>query len=116
MAATAEKPQAAPPAATPGLPPGPGGGPLVSLGWLFRPLPLLERWRAQYGNTFTLKIAQEPEWVVLSDPADVKTVFQGDPAVLHAGEGTQILLPILGHHSVLLLDDDPHLRQRKLML
>src|SRR3954452_12455313 len=115
MAATAERRKVAP-AATPSLPPGPGGGPLVSLGWLFRPLPLLERWRAQYGDTFTIKIAQEPPWVVVSDPEDVKAVFQGDPAVLHAGEGNQILLPIVGHHSVLLLDDERHLRQRKLML
>ena len=98
------------------LPPGPGGGPLVSTGWMFRPLPLLERWRAKYGNTFTVKIAQEPPWVVLGDPDDVKAVFTGDPAILHAGEGNQILLPILGHHSVLLLDDERHLRQRKLML
>lgn len=98
------------------LPPGPGGGPLVSAGWIFRPLPLLERWRAKYGNTFTLKLAQEPPWIVLGDPEDVKAVFQGDPAILHAGEGNQILLPILGHHSVLLLDDERHLRQRKLML
>jgi cytochrome P450 family 135 len=98
------------------LPPGPGGGPLVSAGWIFRPLPLLERWRARYGNTFTLKLAQEPPWVVLGDPEDVRAVFTGDPAVLHAGEGNQILLPILGHHSLLLLDDERHLRQRKLML
>jgi len=98
------------------LPPGPGGGPLVSLGWMFRPLPLLERARARYGDTFTLRIAQEPPWVVLGDPEDVRAVFQGDPSVLHAGEGNQILAPILGHHSVLLLDDDRHLRQRKLML
>jgi cytochrome P450 len=100
----------------PSLPPGPGGGPIVSLGWMFRPLPMLERARARYGNTFTLRIAQEPPWVVLGDPADVKAVFQGDPSILHAGEGNQILAPILGHHSVLLLDDDRHLRQRKLML
>ncbi|MCW2990079.1 MAG: cytochrome [Solirubrobacterales bacterium] len=98
------------------LPPGPGGSPLVNVGWMFRPLPLLERWRARYGSTFTLKLAQEPPWVVISDPEDVKAVFQGDPAILHAGEGNQILLPILGQHSVLLLDDDRHLRQRKLML
>ncbi|MCW2966547.1 MAG: cytochrome [Solirubrobacteraceae bacterium] len=98
------------------LPPGPGGGPLISLGWLFRPLPLLERWRRQYGDTFTVKIAQEPPWVVLSDPEDVKTVFTGDPRILHAGEGNQILEPILGRQSVLLLDDERHMRQRKLML
>src|SRR4051812_19243996 len=116
MAATAEKPKADPRAATPALPPGPGGGPLVSLGWLFRPLPLLERWRAQYGDTFTVKIAQEPPWVIVSDPEDVRAVFQGDPAILHAGEGNQILKPFLGQNSVLLLDGDQHMRQRKLLL
>src|SRR5205814_807617 len=36
--------------------------------------------------------------------------------VFHAGEGNQILLPILGEHSVLLLDERPHLEQRKLLL
>ncbi|MDX6666149.1 MAG: cytochrome family [Solirubrobacteraceae bacterium] len=117
MAATAAAPRvAAPRAATPSLPPGPRSGPLLSLGWIVRPLPLLERWRAKYGNTFTVKIAQEPPWVVLGDPEDVKAVFQGDPAVLHAGEGNQILLPVLGQHSVLLLDDERHMGQRKLML
>jgi cytochrome P450 len=37
-------------------------------------------------------------------------------ALLHAGEANRILLPVLGPNSVLLLDDGPHLRQRKLML
>jgi cytochrome P450 len=117
MAAVAQAPpRAARRAAVPSLPPGPAGGPLTSLGWIFRPLPLLERWRRTYGDTFTLRIASEPPWVVLSDPEDVKTVFTGDPRILHAGEGNQILRPMLGEHSVLLLDDDRHLRQRKLML
>jgi cytochrome P450 len=98
------------------LPPGPGGGPLVNVGWMFRPLPMIEHARAKYGSTFTMKLAQEPPWVVLADPEDVRAVFQGDPEILHAGEGNQILTPILGHHSVLLLDGPRHLRQRKLML
>jgi cytochrome P450 len=36
--------------------------------------------------------------------------------VLHPGEGARILEPILGQHSVILLDGRPHLSQRKLML
>jgi cytochrome P450 len=98
------------------LPPGPRGRAWTSAGWIFRPLPQLERWRREYGETFTLRIAQEPPWVVLTNPEDVKTVFRGDPAVLHAGEGNQILEPLLGSNSVLLLDDARHMRQRKLML
>jgi cytochrome P450 len=54
--------------------------------------------------------------VVLSDPADVKTVFTGDPSIYHAGEANVILLPFLGHKSVLLLDDAAHLGQRRLLL
>jgi cytochrome P450 len=54
--------------------------------------------------------------VILSDPEDIETVFKGDPRLMHAGEANQILRPILGDHSVLLLDEDRHLAQRKLML
>jgi cytochrome P450 len=55
-------------------------------------------------------------FVVLSDPADVKQVFTGDPAIYHAGAANIILLPFLGHKSVLLLDGAQHLSQRKLLL
>ena len=70
----------------------------------------------RYGDMFTLKIANEGTWVFLSDPDAVKQVFTGDPRLLHAGEANIVLLPVLGSHSVLLLDDDAHMAQRKLML
>ena len=99
------------------LPPGPAyPRALQTLGWTLRTMPFLERCRERYGDVFTLKIAQEGTWVMLSDPADVKQVFTGDPAVYHAGEANTVLLPLLGDHSVLLLDDEPHMEQRKLML
>jgi cytochrome P450 len=53
---------------------------------------------------------------MLCDPEDLRKVFTGDPRVLHAGEGNAILRPVLGHNSVLLLDEDAHMRQRKLLL
>ena len=65
---------------------------------------------------FTLKIANEGTWVFISHPDAVKQVFTGDPRLLHAGEANIVLLPVLGSHSVLLLDDDAHMAQRKLML
>src|SRR5258706_400547 len=99
------------------LPPGPRWPtPLTTLGWMTRPFPYLERCRERYGDTFTLRIAREAPWVFVSHPDAVKQVFTGDPRLLHAGEANGILRPILGHHSVLLLDDDRHLAQRKLML
>src|SRR6478735_8812235 len=43
--------------------------------------------------------------------------FTGDPAQLHAGEANATILePAVGPRSVLTLDDDEHMRQRKLLL
>jgi cytochrome P450 len=70
----------------------------------------------RYGDMFTVRIAQEGTWVLLADPEHVKQVFTGDPAVFHAGEANEILLPLVGDHSVLLLDDGAHMQQRKLLL
>ena len=99
------------------LPPGPNlPRALQTIGWLKRPGPFLERSRRRYGDTFTLRVAYEGSWVMLTDPEAIRQVFTGDPAVLHAGEANAILRPILGPSSVLLLDEEPHLAQRKLML
>jgi cytochrome P450 len=70
----------------------------------------------RYGDIFRIRIAYEGTWVVLADPEAIKQVFTGDPKVFHAGEGNQILAPILGHNSVLVLDEKPHMSQRKLLL
>jgi len=81
-----------------------------------RPLPYMERCRRRYGDVFTMRIAQEGTWVFLADPDAVREVFTGDPTVFHAGEANRILRPWLGANSVLLLDEAPHLAQRRLLL
>ena len=70
----------------------------------------------RYGDIFTLKLIHEGTWVMLADPEAVKQVFTGDPRVFHAGEGNQILEPVLGRHSLLVLDEKPHMSQRRLLL
>ena len=87
-----------------------------TLRWGARPMRFLHDCRERYGDMFTVRIAQEDTWVMLSDPDHVKQVFTGDPNVFHAGEANTILLPLVGDHSVLLLDDDAHMQQRKLLL
>jgi cytochrome P450 len=84
--------------------------------WFRRAQWMLDQCAARFGDTFTLRILNEGSWVVLSHPDHVKQVFTGDPRVFHAGEGNRILLPVLGERSVLLLDDDAHIEQRKLLL
>ena len=54
--------------------------------------------------------------VYLADPADIKTVFAGDPRIFHAGEANSMLHGLLGDTSVLVIDDDVHRDRRRLML
>jgi cytochrome P450 len=99
------------------LPPGPRlPATLQTIGWWSRPTGYLERLRAQYGSRFTLRLLSQPPFVVLSDPDDLRAVFTAEPDVLHPGEGARILEPIVGANSVILLDEAPHLEQRRLML
>jgi cytochrome P450 len=84
--------------------------------WSRRAQWMLEQSRARFGRMFTLQIAYEGDWVVIADPDLVKQIFTGDPRVFHAGEGNQILRPILGENSVLVLDEKKHIAQRKLLL
>jgi cytochrome P450 len=79
--------------------------------WL---LPVLRR---RYGDLFTMRIAPTGRLVVLlSRPEDIKTVFTGPATVFHAGEGNAILGPVMGEHSVLLVDEDKHRRVRRLLM
>ncbi len=99
------------------LPPGPRTPqPLQTLRWIVRPTAFMEECSRRYGDSFTLKIANEGTWVFITEPDSIKQVFTGDPRLLHAGEANVVLLPVLGSNSVLLLDETAHMRQRKLML
>jgi hypothetical protein len=99
------------------LPPGPSmPSVLQSLGWWSRPTAYIERCRARYGGRFTIRLVGQSPFVIVSDPDEIKQIFTAPPEVLHPGEGARILEPVIGANSVILLDEGPHLRQRKLLL
>lgn len=99
------------------LPPGPTYPAVVQItGFWTRPLPFLERCRARYGPRFTIRLPTAPPFVMITDPAEVKQVFMAPPDVLRPGQGARVLEPIIGSNSVILLDGDAHMAQRKLML
>jgi cytochrome P450 len=99
------------------LPPGPRVPvTLQTIGWWSRPTAYVERLRDRYGSRFTLRLLGQPTFVTLSDPEDLRVLFAAPPDVLHPGEGARLLEPIVGSNSVILLDEDPHLEQRRLML
>jgi cytochrome P450 len=89
---------------------------LQGMGWWHRPTAFMERCRARYGKRFTIKLPGQPPFVQLSDPDELREVFRAPPDVLHPGEGARILEPVVGSFSVILLDEGPHLEQRRLLL
>jgi cytochrome P450 len=98
------------------LPPGPSVPKAVQmLATWTRPAASLERLR-HYGKRITVQLPFQPPFVMLWDPADIKEVFTAPPDVLHPGEGASILEPLVGRNSVILLDEDAHLEQRRLLL
>jgi cytochrome P450 len=99
------------------LPPGPKApATMQTVATWTRPTTGLLRARERYGKRFTVRLLGQAPFVILSDPEEIKEVFQAPPDVLHPGEGARILEPIVGPNSVILLDEAPHLEQRKLML
>jgi cytochrome P450 family 135 len=99
------------------LPPGPKlpNALQTLLVWQFTG-PFLRYCRRRYGHTFTVRAYPTEASIYITRPEDLKAAFGADPEVLHAGEANAILGPVLGMRSVLLADEDEHLRRRRLML
>ena len=89
---------------------------IQTIAWWNRTIPLLERCRARYGKRFTLRLLAGPPFVYHSDPDHIREIFTAPPEVLHPGKGAEVLEPVVGANSVILLDERAHLGQRKLML
>lgn len=99
------------------MPPGPPlPRVLQTLGFLLVNARFLDACRRRYGDVVTFRTLFDPGFVILFDPDAVKQVFRGPPDRLRAGEANAVLGPVVGANSVLLLDGEEHLRQRRLML
>ncbi len=81
------------------------------------PVGFLEQQRRRYGNTFGLNFPAYGRLVYFAEPALIKQIFAGDPDVFHAGEANgRALEPLVGNFSLLTLDGQNHMSQRKLLL
>jgi cytochrome P450 family 135 len=89
---------------------------LQSLRLILQPIRFLERCLRRHGDVFTLRFVGMGDLVYVADTGIVKEIFAGDPSVFHAGEANQVMEPVLGPRSVLLLDEEEHLRERRLLL
>ena len=90
--------------------------PLQTVLFVRWPRQMLSRWHRRYGDAFSVHYLTFGRGVYVADPAAIKELFTGDQSDLLAGDANSFLEPILGKHSVLVLDGPEHLRQRKLLL
>ncbi len=100
-----------------GLPPGPAAPAIVQSSWLStRPFAFLRRCARRYGRCFTVRVVGKPPLVVFSDPEAIREIFSGDPQQLHAGKSNRHLVPFVGPRSLLVLDGERHLEERRIVL
>jgi cytochrome P450 len=80
------------------------------------PIGFLDACAREHGDAFHLLLGR-PGLFVFSRPDHVKAIYAADPEVLRAGEAKRAIFgQLLGGASSLLLDGEPHMRRRKLLL
>ena len=100
------------------LPPGPRLPRLVQSAGLLRFRHRFVPWlHRRYGDVFTVRLVPAPRATVFfTRPDAIRDIFAGDPDVFHAGEANSILGPVMGEHSLLLVDGAQHKRARRLLM
>src|ERR671934_1179863 len=99
------------------LPPGPRApAAWQTVAWMARPGAFLQGVHRRFGDPATIRTywTEEP-MVLFSHPDAVRDVFRLDPAIAPAGQSWEFLRPFAGPHSILLLDGEDHLRERRLL-
>jgi cytochrome P450 len=98
------------------LPHGPSMTPRAqALRWIGQPYEFLKDCARAYGDTFTLDMGLEAgKYVVLSHPDALRSILTAEVGALRVCNG--VLAPMLGPNSLLLVDGEQHLRERRLMM
>ncbi len=98
------------------LPDGPQTPGLLQLiEWIARPATFLETCAQRYGDPFTAKLSGFSPLIFFSDPQAIQEIFTMAPESFDVGRSNGILRPMLGEHSLILLDGERHQRQRRLL-
>ncbi|WP_013324313.1 cytochrome P450 [Gloeothece verrucosa] len=84
--------------------------------WIIDPLNLLQKWAKKYPDLFTISLAGIGDEVIISNPEIIEEIFNKDAKQFHIGRGNQIIAPLVGQNSLLLMDGERHKRERKLLM
>lgn len=81
---------------------------LQTLACRWWPIAYFEHCRERYGSRFTIYPVDMPPLVFLSDPDDIREMIAAPPNVLHGGEGSTVIAPLIGDSSFMLREEDEH--------
>ena len=86
--------------------------------WLGVARPMYARltMRKRYGRLFRTNDVLAGPMIHVADRALIEQMFKWKPAQYNVSEPRQVMEPVTGPESILLLDGDRHMRMRKLML
>jgi cytochrome P450 len=100
------------------LPPGPRApSPINAIRFARDPLTYIRSFYDRYGAVAKSRFPGLGLMIYVAEPELVRDVFTGDPSTLRAGEANATVLePAVGTSSLLTLDEEPHMRHRKLLL
>ncbi|MBD2594686.1 cytochrome P450 [Nostoc spongiaeforme FACHB-130] len=83
---------------------------------ILQPLENLDWHQKKYGDIFISRFLGLPSQVIISHPQAIQELFTADAKLFETGSGGKIVQPLLGSNSLVLLDGDRHLQQRKLLM
>jgi cytochrome P450 len=83
--------------------------------WITDPIGFQDQYRQQYGDTFTMQLGNMGTYVVTGNPQAIQEIFS-QSAKFDVGRGNALAEPLIGKHSLMLMDGDRHRRERKLLM
>jgi unspecific monooxygenase len=87
-----------------------------ALRWISRPYEFMRECAREFGDVFALELGAHRNYIVVSKPDAIRAIFTADASVLRVGVGNAVLKPFLGPGSLLLLEGERHVRERRLIM
>lgn len=101
------------------LPDGPRTPPLVQqIRWITQSIEFLDDCARRYGDPFTVRVfgAKAPPVVFFSNSQAIQAIYTASVDKFESGRVNGIFRPVMGDHSVIVLDGDRHQRQRQILV
>lgn len=83
--------------------------------WIADPLGFQDTYRRKYGDVFTMRLGGLGSFVIVGSPQGIHEIFNQD-AKFDIGRGNALAVPLIGQHSLMLMDGARHRRERKLLM